>query len=143
MSTVGTNIETDRARLAVAGLKATRARLAVLALFRARKEPTSAQEAAKGIARGSADQATVYRAVQSFLEAGILREVNLRHDHADYELADRPDHHHVVCVGCGRVEEFDDCGAEALSRDVLKKLRSFRSIEEHAIELFGHCHACA
>lgn len=137
------NVELSRAVLVAAGLKATRARLAVLSYFRRVTEPLSAQEAAKGIPRGMADQATVYRVVQSFLEAGILREVNLRHGHADYELADRPDHHHVVCLGCGKVEEFDGCGAEALSRAVLKKLRSFRSIEEHAIELFGYCTACA
>lgn len=137
------NVELSRAVLVAAGLKATRARLAVLSYFRRVTEPLSAQEAAKGIPRGMADQATVYRVVQSFLEAGILREVNLRHGHADYELADRPDHHHVVCLGCGKVEEFDGCGAEALSRAVLKKLRSFRSIEEHAIELFGYCTTCA
>lgn len=133
----------DRATLGSVGLKATRARMAVLAHFRARAVPMSAQEAAAGIPRGTADQATVYRVVQSLLEAGLLREVNLRHGHADYEIVDGSDHHHVVCVGCGKVEEFEDCGADRLSRDVLKAVRSFRSIEEHAIELFGYCKACA
>lgn len=133
----------SRTLLAEKGLKVTRARLAVLNAFRQIDHPLSTQEVAKTVGRSVADQATVYRVIQSFLDNGILREVNLRHTHVDFELADAPDHHHIVCTACGLVENFIGCEAEVLAKKVLKRSSSFKLVREHAIELFGLCRRCA
>jgi Fur family ferric uptake transcriptional regulator len=128
--------------LSAHALKATRARLAILDLMNQEKKPLGSGEIYQSVRR-IADQATVYRVLKSFLEEGILREVNLRHDHVDYELADLPDHHHLVCVRCGLVEDFAECNADKLAKSILKKSKSFRSIQEHTMEFFGLCRTCA
>jgi Fur family ferric uptake transcriptional regulator len=86
---------------------------------------------------------SVYRTVQAFADAGIIRSVNLRHGHVDYELVRDDDHHHLVCTGCGKIEEFEDCGMDALIVSVLKRAPSFKRITDHALEFFGTCKACA
>ena len=52
-------------------------------------------------------------------------------------------HHHLVCTSCGRVEDFDGCGADRLARQALRRCRAFKSVQEHSIELFGLCYDCA
>ena len=126
------------------GFKLTKSKLAVLAAFNIAKHPISAQEIAEQLPKDTANQVTIYRIIQSFKEKGILREVNLRHDHLDYELAhEEDDHHHLICVSCGLVEDFEECDADKLAKTVLKQSKQFSSVHEHALELFGVCNACA
>ncbi|MCX6714791.1 MAG: Fur family transcriptional regulator [Candidatus Uhrbacteria bacterium] len=125
------------------GFKITQPRFAVLSLLKGIVHPISSQEICDSIDNQVANQATIYRIIQSFLEAGIIREVNLRHGHIDYELArDEDDHHHLVCVSCGLVENFEECETEKIIKRVLKQTKKFASIHEHAMELFGICKAC-
>ena len=124
------------------GLKATPIRLALLRVLEANHEPESIQEIAKRLPKGLADQVTIYRAMESFVEKGIAREVNLRHGHVDYESAFHSDHHHLVCTSCGRMEDFDGCEVDSLVKKVLKKHPKFSSVQDHALELFGTCKAC-
>ena len=49
------------------------------------------------------DQATVYRTIGSLKEKGVVRQIDLRHNHAHYELTDARDHHHLICEACGRL----------------------------------------
>jgi Fe2+ or Zn2+ uptake regulation protein len=130
-------------RLRAAGLKATSARIAVLATLVKAKEPLGAQEIAKAIGSKTADTATVYRVINSLVEAGMVRVVSLRHDHVDYELADLPDHHHLVCLSCGKVEDFTGCGADDLAAAVLKRSKAFAELTQHSLEFFGTCKECA
>ncbi len=59
--------------------------------------------------------ATVYRTLKLLVDMGFLHELELTEGGHRFELAshDHPDHHHLVCVECGRTEEFE-------SEDVLK-----------------------
>jgi Fur family ferric uptake transcriptional regulator len=123
------------------GLKKTEARLLVLEYFLTRKEPAGAQEVAGAFKK--IDQATIYRTIQTLTDEHVLRKVNLRHDHADYEIAGQSDHHHIVCTVCGEVEEFEGCGGEEMVKKVLKQSKMFTKINDHAIELFGVCKNCA
>jgi Fe2+ or Zn2+ uptake regulation protein len=137
------NSDENREAIAGSGLKVTKARLKVLELFRSSRRPMSATEVAKQMPGGLADQATVFRIVQSFVAKGLLKEVNLRHGHADYEIADGEDHHHLVCLKCGLVEDFSGCEAEKMMKGILKRCPSFKTVREHAFEFFGVCKACA
>ena len=123
-------------------LKVTPIRLALLECLEQLQKPISIQELVELLPTGLADQVTVYRAMQSFVKAGLAREVNLRHGHVDYESASSSDHHHLVCTSCGRVEDFEECGMDELIRDVLKKHPEFSQVQEHALELFGTCKSC-
>ena len=60
------------------------------------------------------DQATVYRTIKSLKEKGVIKQIDLRHNHAHYELANIAEHHHLICLRCGRIEDVAHCGVEAI-----------------------------
>jgi len=130
--------------LRTAGYKATGPRLAVLGLFRAARNPLSAQEILATLPRSTGiDQATVYRTIKSLKAKGLIKQIDLRHNHAHYELANIAEHHHLICLRCGRMEDVDQCGVEPLQAAVLKNAKHFAEIREHALEFYGVCKACA
>lgn len=126
--------------LAECGLKVTRPRLSVLKIFKNSTHPISAQEVA---AATLINGVTIYRIIDSFKERGIIREVNLRHGHSDYELIDHADHHHhIVCTKCGLTEDLYSCGVSGLIKAAIKNSRNFATVNEHSVELFGLCKKC-
>lgn len=116
------------------GLKATPARLRVLSALAGLHKPAGIQELSSAANLRAMDTVTLYRALDAFMKAGLVREVNLRHGHADYELADWH-HHHAVCTSCGTVEDLDWCPVG------VAPVKRFAVID-HALELFGLCRAC-
>lgn len=122
-------------------LKATPARLFVLSIFKKARRPLSAQEIIDTVG-ARADQATVYRILHDFKTCGIIRPIDLRHNHAHYELADRDDHHHLVCARCGRIEDVEECGIEDVQAAVLRASRAFSKIVQHSLEFYGICRTC-
>lgn len=49
-------------------------------------------------------------------------------------------HHHLVCTGCGSVEDFSDCGVDAVSKTLAGRTKY--EIQGHRLELYGLCPAC-
>jgi Fur family ferric uptake transcriptional regulator len=131
-----------RELLKQAGQRATPARLAILDALAASLVPLGPKEIAAKL-KVKPDPVTVYRVLESLVRIGAVRRVDLRHDHADYELTDRGDHHHLVCLSCGRIEDFEGCGGDELAKKALKRSKHFASVSEHAVELFGRCKSCA
>jgi Fur family ferric uptake transcriptional regulator len=133
-----------RQLLRKSGHKATRSRLAILMAFRKAKEPLSAQGIIERIPHAmSIDQATVYRTLKSLKEKGIIRAIDLRHNHAHYELVDVADHHHIICLRCGRIEKVEHQNVEAMERTILQNAKHFAEIKQHTLEFYGVCKACA
>lgn len=128
--------------LKATGLRKTAHRLALLGTLATATGPKTAEELH---ARMEAiDLVTVYRNLQSLTSAGLVREVRFKDAALRYELADEhAHHHHVVCKECGTVDELEDCGAEALEKKALIASKRFASIDEHSLEFFGTCRACA
>lgn len=124
------------------GLRATKPRIRLLEHLASIRAPQGIVEMVEALAR-SMDHATVYRTIQSFLGAGIVREVELHRGRPLYELADEHDHHHIVCTSCARVEEFTGCAAERIVADALAQVRGFANVQSHSFELFGTCNRCA
>lgn len=124
------------------GYKATGARIAILAYFKNHPHPLSVRQIVEGIG-GTIDQATVYRTIKSLKAKNIIRQVDLRHNHAHYEFADRARHHHLICTHCGKIEDVDRCEMETLGAAVLRRSKSFASIEEHSLEFYGICKTCS
>lgn len=127
-------------RIREGGFRATTPRLALLKFLEKSKRPQTILEIASGLR--AVDQVTVYRIVEAFAKAGIIRELDLRQGKRLYELADPHDHHHVVCTGCGRIAEFTGCGVEEIEKKALRQARGFTKITAHAVELFGICKTC-
>ena len=121
------------------GLKATAARIQLLNVLADSGKPLSAKDIHKRI---SGDLATLYRTFNSFVEKGIVQQVDFKQGYALYELShENHHHHHLVCVSCGKVEDIYDCEVPTLSKKDLKGY-GFESIDEHVLEFFGLCSAC-
>jgi Fe2+ or Zn2+ uptake regulation protein len=124
------------------GFRVTNARVALLSLLDDAERPISPAELVRRIGE-KANQATTYRSLETFADAGIVRRVNMEHQHAHYELVtDGSHHHHLICRTCGTVEDVDECPIEEHSPTLLKHSRKFRHLESHALEYFGLCITC-
>jgi Fe2+ or Zn2+ uptake regulation protein len=124
------------------GLRATPSRLAVLDVLHRSKKPLSAQRVIEEVKDGM-DQATVYRIFKDLLAKGLVRTIDLRHNHAHYELVRPDDHHHLICVKCGRIEDVHECGVEEMQAAVARRSKHFAAISNHSLEFYGLCKSCA
>ncbi|MGQ0442720.1 MAG: ferric iron uptake transcriptional regulator, partial [Methylophilaceae bacterium] len=101
----------DQKDLKNAGLKATLPRLKILELFEnSVQRHLSAEDVYKVLINAGDDVglATVYRVLTQFEEAGLLSRHHFESGKAVFELNEGTHHDHIVCVKCGRVEEFYD-----------------------------------
>ena len=126
--------------LKTSGLKATGPRLRILKLFETSKvRHLSAEEVYRILIAEGLDigLATVYRVLTQFEQAGILKRHHFESGKAVFELNQGHHHDHLVCLQCGRVEEFYDEGIEKRQAAVARE-RGFR-ITEHALYLYAEC----
>jgi Fur family ferric uptake transcriptional regulator len=122
------------------GLKATLPRIKVLRIFQnARQRHLSAEDVYRALLEEGSDigLATVYRVLMQFVRAGLLARQHFEGSKAVFELDEGRHHDHLVCLRCGRVEEFVDAGIEARQRDVARE-RGFE-LQDHALSLYGLC----
>ncbi|CAN5312157.1 ferric iron uptake transcriptional regulator [soil metagenome] len=126
--------------LKASGLKATLPRLKILDIFHASAvRHLSAEDVYKILLSENMDVglATVYRVLTQFEQAGLLNRNHFETGKAIFELNEGSHHDHLVCLDCGRVEEFYDAEIEERQQQVALK-RGFK-IAEHALALYGHC----
>lgn len=83
--------------------------------------------------------ATVYRGLAALADQGLIESIQLA-DKKRYERADKAHHDHLVCTGCGSIEEFLQPEIEVLQDQVAKE-RGFH-IQGHQLLLFGLCATC-
>ncbi len=125
------------------GHKATPGRLSLLQVLHTADTPLSIPEILKRL-RGEINQATVYRALESLSDVGMVRRIDMHHAHAHYELAiGNKHHHHLICKHCGKIEDVPHCDVSDIERTVLKKSKSFAMIQDHSLEFFGLCKKCS
>jgi Fur family ferric uptake transcriptional regulator len=123
-----------------AGLKATLPRLKILEIFqRGRQRHMSAEDVYRELLTEHQDVglATVYRVLTQFEQAGILKRSNFESGKAVFELDEGSHHDHLVCLQCGRVEEFYDSAIEQRQQRVAAE-HGFE-LREHALALYGDC----
>ena len=126
-----------------AGLKATLPRLKILKFLEASKvRHMSAEDVYKAMLE-SGDEvglATIYRVLTQFEAAGLVTRHHFDEGHSVFELS-RGDHHdHILCVKCGRVDEFMDPVIEEQQR----KIADAKGYEmtDHALYIYGICPDC-
>ncbi len=124
-----------------AGLKATPGRISLLTLLSKEPKPLTVAAIKK---KSSKDTVTLYRALEDFVTAGIVRRIDFAHSHAHYEIvAGRKHHHHVICKKCELVEDIYLCEFGNLEKSVLAETKGFYAITDHALEFFGMCKTCS
>ena len=122
------------------GLKATLPRRKILELFETSKvRHLSAEDVYKSLLAEGIDVglATVYRVLTQFEQAGLLSRQNFETGKAVFELNQGGHHDHLVCLQCGRVEEFYDAEIERRQTDV-SKARGFQ-LRGHSLALYADC----
>lgn len=122
------------------GLKATLPRLKILEVFeRSQRRHLAAEDVFRALLAEGADigLATVYRVLMQFEQAGLLRRSNFESGKAVFELDEGEHHDHLVCLSCGRVEEFFDAEIERRQREIAAA-RGF-SLQDHSLSLYAHC----
>jgi Fur family ferric uptake transcriptional regulator len=131
---------TDPSELKSIGLKVTVPRMTILDLFRrSATRHLSAEDVYRQLLAEKIDigLATVYRVLTQFEQAGLLERHHFESGKAVFELNDGAHHDHLVCLQCGRVEEFADPEIERRQARVAKE-RGF-AVVEHALYLYAEC----
>lgn len=131
------NAPTD---LKSSGLKATLPRLKILEIFQNSKvRHLTAEDVYKVLLNESMDigLATVYRVLMQFEQAGLLHRNHFESGKAIFELNEGAHHDHLVCLDCGRVEEFYDESIEQRQHQIAQE-RGF-VIAEHSLAIYGNC----
>lgn len=124
-----------------AGLKVTLPRLKILEILEhGSPRHLSAEHIYKILLESNEDigLATVYRVLTQFEAAGLVTRHHFEDGMAVFELNQGPHHDHIVCVDCGRVEEFLDSGIEERQTSVAKRMGF--EIRDHSLILYGQCH---
>lgn len=122
------------------GLKATYPRLKILDLFQSSDQRhLTAEDVYRALMNEGMDigLATVYRVLTQFEQAGLLERHYFESGKAVFELNEGGHHDHLVCMQCGKVEEFFDPEIERRQNKIAEE-RGF-AIRDHALYLYADC----
>jgi Fur family transcriptional regulator, ferric uptake regulator len=138
-----TQATAENQELRNAGLKVTLPRVKILEILeRSNPRHISAEDMYKALLESGEDigLATVYRVLTQFETAGLVTRHHFEGGHSVFELNQGTHHDHILCVKCGRVDEFVD--AEIETRQ--KKIASAKGYEmtDHSLYIYGICSSC-
>jgi len=126
-----------------AGLKVTTPRLRILEILEHHADShMSAEDIYKALLANGEDigLATVYRVLTQFEAAGLVARHNFESGHSVFELEQGRHHDHILCVRCGRVEEFVDPLIERRQREIAAAAGF--EMTDHSLHIFGICADC-
>ena len=133
----------DNHELRRVGLKVTGPRVRILEIL---EQASGKHLSAEDIYRTFLDLgedvglATVYRVLTQFEAAGLVKRHHFEEGHSVYELDQGVHHDHLVCVKCGRVDEFLDDLIEKRQEEVAKQIGY--QITDHSLTIYGVCKGC-
>ena len=126
-----------------AGLKATLPRIKILDILEnAEMRHLSAEDVYKALLESGEDVglATVYRVLTQFEAAGLVFRHNFEGGHSVFELNEGRHHDHILCIKCGKVDEFIDETIEQRQRDIAQKYGY--AMTDHSLTIQGVCPEC-
>jgi len=136
-------LDLESSELRKAGLKVTLPRVKILDILEASK---SRHQSAEDVYKALLDEgediglATVYRVLTQFESAGIVKRHHFEGGHSVFELDEGHHHDHIVCVKCGRVDEFVDETIEQRQKTIAKDLGY--DLTDHCLYMYGICKEC-
>jgi Fur family ferric uptake transcriptional regulator len=125
------------------GLKATLPRLKILEILEdSELRHMSAEEVYKALLDSGEEigLATVYRVLTQFEAAGLVTRHHFEGGHSVFELDDGKHHDHLMCVKCGKIEEFIDETIETRQRAIAEKFNF--EMTDHCLYIYGICPEC-
>ena len=126
-----------------AGLKITLPRIKILQILESSEiRHVSAEDVYKLLLESGEEigLATVYRVLTQFEQAGLIARHHFEGGHSVFELTPESHHDHIVCIKCGKVEEFADDEIEFRQKAVAEKLGF--ELTHHNLNMYGLCPDC-
>jgi Fur family ferric uptake transcriptional regulator len=127
-----------------AGLKVTLPRVKILQILenQATERHLTAEQVYKILLSEDEDigLATVYRVLTQFEAAGLVTRHHFEGGNSVFELSDGEHHDHILCIKCGKVDEFSDEVIEARQKDIAQRLGY--ELTAHGLYLYGYCPQC-
>ncbi len=122
-------------------LKLTRQREHILTAF-LRTEHVTAEQMYRQLSKKDPHigLATIYRTLNLFCEAGLAQARHFGSQTQYDNISHKGHHDHLICTGCGKIVEFENCDIERLQEEVAR--RNGFTIQTHKLELYGLCAAC-
>ena len=120
------------------GSRMTLPRRELAALLARRTDSFSAEEIV--MESPALGRATIYRTLRLLVEVGILCKTAMPDGSPRYSLDDAHHHHHLVCVSCGRIDEFRHPAVERMLRAMKNHVDT--ELVGHRLELYHRCSAC-
>ncbi|MCE5284921.1 MAG: transcriptional repressor [Pelosinus sp.] len=126
--------------------KLTSQRQIVLQTFLDHQDEHLSAEEVHSILRQKSNEiglATVYRTLELLSELGVLQKMDFGDGRSRYEVisdADMHQHHHLICLTCGKVREFEDDLLDNLETAIARK--SNFMITDHQLKFYGYCQEC-
>ena len=141
-STNTASLENSRRALNVSGLRMTNQRALILEVIHRGQGHLDADEIYRQ-ARHKQPRlslSTVYRNLQALKKLGLVEELHFDEAHHHYETKSSVQHHHLVCIGCGKVVEFE-CPLSKKMKDNISRENGFLVIDEE-VRMRGYCPEC-
>jgi Fur family ferric uptake transcriptional regulator len=127
-----------------AGLKVTLPRVKILEILESQKDDRhlTAEQVYKILLSENEEigLATVYRVLTQFEAAGLVARHHFEGGNSVFELNTGGHHDHIVCVKCGKVDEFTDPVIESRQKEIADKLGY--ELTDHSLYLYGLCVNC-
>ena len=125
------------------GLKVTLPRMKILEILEQNEQRhLSAEDVYKALLEAGEDigLATVYRVLTQFETAGLVTRHHFEGGHSVFELSQGEHHDHILCVKCGRVDEFVDEVIEERQHKIAEK--AGYEMTDHSLYIYGVCEKC-
>ena len=119
-------------------IRATRSRRAVIEAVVSQDGLFSAEDLCKALPH--VGRATVYRTLSYLQDSGVVCRVVVDGGALRYRLGSARHHHHLVCVGCGAVQDMAGCGVDAFVESIAARF-GYEPVD-HRLEVYGRCAAC-
>ncbi len=126
-----------------AGLKVTLPRMKILEILeKSEQRHMSAEDMYKALLDSGEEigLATVYRVLTQFEDAGLVTRHHFEGGHSMFEMNEGDHHDHILCVKCGRVDEFVDEGIEKRQEQIAHE--AGYEMTDHSLYIYGICPVC-
>jgi len=136
------SLEDDRKALSVTGIRATNQRAIILEVIRHGQGHLDADEIYRRarIKQPHISLSTVYRTLQAFKKLGLVDELHFDDAHHYYEIKPASEHQHLICLGCGKIVEFE-CPLSPKMKEDIARENDFE-VTGVEVRMTGYCPQC-
>ncbi len=132
----------NRELLNTAGLRSTNQRALILEIIRQGQGHLDADEVYRRARKKQPrlSLSTVYRTLLTLKKLDLIKELHFDEAHHHYEIKPSTEHHHLICLGCGKVVEFECPMSQKIKEDI--SLEMGFEVTNAEVRMTGYCPTC-